>query len=242
MSFRVVLAGFHWTGVKVLEHLLTRNDIRDLAVFTHDQSNQEYDLSPICKKESVFCTTKPLKKENIPFIPDIISSVYYRNIIKKDIIDACNGKIFNAHPSLLPRHRGCSSVPWSIIDGDTVTGISYHYIDEGIDTGNIILQASVPIYPNDTQKTLFDRCMQRCVEFWPAAFTLVAAGFPGVPQMGIPSYHRRGAPEEGRIDPHWPLEKIERFIRAMTFPPLPYATYRGQEVQNLEDFLALSKE
>jgi len=83
--------------------------------------------------------------------------------------------------------------------------------------------------------------MDRGASFWPAAFELVKAGFPGIKQDGDPTHHMRGVPHNGQIDSHWPLDKIERFIRAMTFPPLPYAKYQEKSIHTLAEYLQLSK-
>jgi len=131
----------------------------------------------------------------------------------------------------------------AIIEGDHVTGVTFHYIDIGIDTGKIILQATTQIGPDDTQKTVFDNCMRVGAAFWPAAFELVNAGFPGVLQEdGETCYHKRGVPYNGEIDDTWDCEKIKRFIKAMTYPPYPYATYKGQEIKTFDEFLAIYKE
>jgi len=224
-----------------LEHVLRRSDVSDIAVFTHAKTHDIEDIALIAEQNGLFCSTESINKADLPFKPDIIASVYYRYIIKPRIIDLCEGRIFNMHPSLLPRHRGCSSIPWAIIDGDSHTGVTFHYINHGIDTGKIILQTAVQISPVETQLTLFRKCMERGVKFWPAAFELVKAGFSGVEQEGEPSYHKRICPYNGSINENWPLDKIERFIRAMIFPPYPCATYKGKAVKTMDEYLKLSQ-
>lgn len=234
---KVFLCGYHKIGCDVLEHLVSRNDITELAVFTH-KPHMDFipDIRKVAFKYGVACTSESINKAKLPFEPDIIASVYYRNIIKDHIIDLAPDKIFNVHPSLLPRHRGCSSVPWAIIEGDDITGVTFHYIDEGIDTGKIILQASIQIESTETQETLFNKCMDTGAEFWGAAFELVKSGFPGVEQKGHSCYHKRGVPHDGKIDDSWDLDYVERFIRAMTFPPYPYATYQGKEIKDFDEY------
>jgi methionyl-tRNA formyltransferase len=235
------LCCFNWVGAKVLEHVLSRSDIDDLAVFTHEPKVATPDLRSLAKKNGIWCATASVNYATWPFEPDIVSSVYYRKILATATLDRVAGKAFNLHPSLLPCHRGCSSLTWAIIEGDPFAGISYHYIDSGIDTGPILLQSVLHIAPGETQETLYGRAMDLGASFWPAAFELIKAGFPGVPQQGEPSYHKRETPFGGRIDDDWSLDKIERFIRAMTFPPYPYATYQGQQVKSLDDYLKLRK-
>ncbi len=236
---RLFLCAYRQAGLSVLEHVLSRTDIAEVALFTHDPEGGTPALGPVADRAGIFWTTESVSQAALPFSPDIVASVYYGKIISPKIIDTCDRRIFNVHPSLLPRHRGCSSVPWAIIEGDTRTGVTFHYIDEGIDTGPIIVQSVLEIRSDETQASLFERCMHRASEQWPDAFALVKEDFSGLPQVGESCYHRRGAPYGGAIADEWDLGTVERFIRAMTYPPYPYATYNGREVQTLDDYLAL---
>ena len=234
----LILCAYNKVGRKVLERVVKEIQPDSLAVFTHETDNPEMDVQALAKELGVWCSTESINKTELPFKPDIISSVYYRYIIKQHVIDACDGKIFNAHPSLLPNHRGCSAIPWAIIDDDRVTGVTFHYIDPGIDTGNIILQSSIQIDEYyETQESLYEKCMDRVYDFWPGAFELVKSGFKGAPQIGdFTQYHKRGVPYNGELSIHWDYERKDRFIRAMTYPPLPGATIDGVEVNSMDDY------
>ena len=249
----IYLCGYHKIGCEVLKYLMTdckiNNKKPNVAVFTHNPKMPHIpNVIDVAKKYNVWYTTKSINKIKAPFEPDIIASVYYRNIIKKNILDKAKIGTFNIHPSLLPKHRGCSSVPWAIISNDKQTGVTFHNIDEGIDTGNIILQIAIQISPEDTQKSLFEKCMIKGAEYFPYALNLVIHGFSGIPQEGISNYNKRGVPYDGTIEnfiDNYPVnepityEAINRYIRAMTYPPYPYATFNGVEVKNLNDFLKL---
>ncbi len=236
---RLILCGYHAVGTRVLEHIVARDDISDLYLFTHTPGRAVPDIRDVATDLGVPFTTGSINKAELPFVPDVISVVFYRYIIRAPVIRACDGRIFNLHPSLLPRHRGCSSVPWAIIAGDAQTGVTYHTIDEDVDTGRILCQATVPINPDTTQGELYAACMARGAEFWPAAFELVRAGFRGGEQRGASCYHPRGVPYGAEIQDGWTDRRVERFIRAMTFPPLPGATYRGEPVDTLEAYHTL---
>ena len=88
-------------------------------------------------------------------LPELIVLAFVTEIVPKAIIDIPKYKAINYHPSLLPRYRGGSAINWAIINGETETGVTIHYIDAGIDTGDIILQEKVPIYPEDTVASLY---------------------------------------------------------------------------------------
>lgn len=169
-----------------------------------------------------------------PWTPDLIVSVGYLRIIQPAILAATPA--INCHYALLPNHRGRSAVPWAIVNGDTMTGVTWHWIDEGIDTGRILLQAACQIDANETQATLFDKLHELAIDTWPAALALAQQSFTGWQQVGAANYHKAGPPCGGVIDPLWSDERIERFVRAMTYPPLPYATCNGWQVRNMKEF------
>ena len=94
---------------------------------------------------------------------DFLISFGYRYILKKDVIDFFPDKIINLHISLLPYNRGADPNLWSYLE-DTPKGVTIHYIDESIDTGNIILQKEVQDdIQNDTLKTSYDRLINEIV-------------------------------------------------------------------------------
>jgi methionyl-tRNA formyltransferase len=90
--------------------------------------------------------------------PDIGVSASYRHIFKKDAIDVFPKGIVNMHPAYLPYNRGAYPNVWAIIDG-TPAGATIHRIDEGIDTGPILVQSRVEVLPTDTGQTLYQKCL-----------------------------------------------------------------------------------
>lgn len=231
----IILCGYHWTGCKALKLLSEKKDC-NIYVYTHEAPYYIPSLENLCKNNNISYSLDKITKDNLPFKPDIIISIYYRHIIPDEIIRIVNGKIMNLHPSVLPKYRGCSSVTWALINGETEYGFTYHYIDNGIDTGNIILQHKLPIEQWDTQYSLYNKVMFKSMEYFNQAFELLVNGYEGLKQSGAPSYFKRGCPFEGKIDDSWEYDKIERFIRAMYFPPYKGAEYKGQEVNSLEQF------
>lgn len=234
---RVILCGYNWIGCNVLDQLIREGN--EVFVYTHESPKFVNDLESYCVKKGVPFSLEPIRLENVPFVPDIIVSTYYRYIIRKEVIDLVRGRIFNLHPSLLPRYRGCSSLTWAMINGEEFAGFTYHYIDHGIDSGNVILQKRISIEQYDTQVTLYHRVMfEAALDFLPA-FNLVKEGFKGIVQdaMDKPDYYKRGCPFDGMIDENWDIERKERFIRAMVYPPLPPAILNGREVWKIKDLI-----
>ena len=89
--------------------------------------------------------------------PDVIVVVAYGKILPKEILNIAKFGCVNAHASLLPKYRGASPIQWAIVCGETVTGISTMFMDEGMDTGDILETIEVKIGEEETAEQLFDR-------------------------------------------------------------------------------------
>lgn len=108
---------------------------------------------------------QPIKvKKNLEFIqrlkdinPDVICVVAYGKIIPKEILDIPKYGCINVHGSLLPKYRGAAPIQWSVLNGDEETGVTTMFMDEGMDTGDIILKESTKIGDNETTGELWDR-------------------------------------------------------------------------------------
>lgn len=111
---------------------------------------------PVFQPERVKGNTEliqQIKKLN----PDVICVVAYGKILPKEILEIPKKGCINVHASLLPKYRGAAPIQWSIINGDEETGISIMYMDEGMDTGDIILTEKVKIDENETTGMLWER-------------------------------------------------------------------------------------
>ena len=89
--------------------------------------------------------------------PDVICVVAYGKILPKELLDIPQKGCINVHGSLLPKYRGAAPIQWSILNGDKETGITTIYMDEGMDTGDIILKEKVKIDENETTGELWER-------------------------------------------------------------------------------------
>lgn len=234
---KVLLCGFHWTGCCALEQLCSEG--HEVFVYTHECPYHIPSLIEFCKERKIKFSTEKISVSNLPFSPDLICSIYYRNLIDSQIIELCENKIFNLHGSLLPKYRGCSSLTWAMINGENEVGYTYHYIDNGCDTGKIIRQESLEIFDWDTQETLFMRVMFESMKCFKTVVHLVMSGYSGSSQTGKASFYRRGCPNDGKIDPDWDMEKKRRFVRAMIYPPYPPAKFQNKEVKSLDDLNSL---
>ena len=89
--------------------------------------------------------------------PDLVVLAGFMRILPANFVNALKGKLINTHPSLLPLYPGAHAVRDVLQAKATVTGVTIHKVDEGVDTGEIIVQQSVPVDPNDTEASLHEK-------------------------------------------------------------------------------------
>ena len=93
----------------------------------------------------------------------------FMRILRVPLLDAFPHRVINLHPSLLPKFPGLEAWVQALVAGESVTGCTVHFVDAGIDTGKIIAQREVPIFPNDTPDSLHARIQVAERELYPAA-------------------------------------------------------------------------
>ena len=153
--------------------------------------------------------------------PDVIVVMAYGQILPPGVLGAPRLACVNLHASLLPRWRGAAPIQAAIAAGDTRTGITLMHVDEGLDTGDIILEETIEISNTETGATLHDRLAQLAPRALFNALPLLESGkAPRLPQDATKAtYAPKLNRESGRINWTEPAEVIERKIRA--FNPWP---------------------
>ena len=139
---------------------------------------------------------------------------------------------FNLHASLLPDYRGAAPINWAIINGETQTGVTTFFIDEKIDTGEIILQETVPIDPDDNASSLHDKLMQTGSDLVIKTVDLITKGnvkTVAQPKVEVP----KKAPKlhAGNTEINWQdtAENIHNLIRGLSYYPGAWTTINIQE-------------
>ena len=161
--------------------------------------------------------------------PQAIIVVAYGRIIPQWMIDLAPLGNLNAHASLLPKYRGAAPIQWAIANGETVTGVTTMRIDAGLDTGDILLQAEVPIAPDDTAVTLSPKLAQLGAALMVETLQRLEAG----KLAATPQIHSRAtlAPilkkEDGRVDFSRSAQEIHNRLRGFQPWPGAFTTFRG---------------
>lgn len=165
--------------------------------------------------------------------PDCIVVVAYGKILPKAVLDIPKYGCINVHGSLLPRYRGAAPIQWAVINGEVKTGITTMFMAEGLDTGDIILQAETAITPQETAGELFDRLKVLGAEVLLRTLELISEDkAPRTPQDdGLASLAPMLKKQDGEIDWSMGAEQIHNLIRGMNPWPSAYTHYLGKKLK-----------
>lgn len=165
--------------------------------------------------------------------PDCIVVAAYGQIIPKSILDIPPKGILNVHGSLLPAYRGAAPIQWAIVRGETETGITTMLMDEGLDTGAILLQRTIAIQPQDTAATMEDKLsvlgadlILETLEGWQAD-TIV----PRPQDDSRATLAPRIKPEDALVDWKRSATEIECSIRGFNPWPVAHTTFRDKTLK-----------
>lgn len=254
---RVFIAGYYTPAIAAIQWLFAEGlQPSDITLATYTGDNRNSALLAFAETNRIKTIAAPVTSNIMAMTEvneemdrnryDMLFSLYYRHRIPQRAINAVQGRAVNIHPALLPKYAGCWSSAWAMINGEHRAGFTWHYMTEKFDSGNIILQQPVIISPRATAFSLYHESMYRQMQVFDQVFYRVLSGYPGYEQTGERSYYDRSLPYGGEIDPTWPEVKIERFIRAMIFPPFKPAMYKGIEITSMTQYkgvrLGLSEE
>lgn len=226
---RILFFGYSEVGYACLSLLLERGD-NVIGLFTHEDNPNEkiwFKTPAVAAREKgipIFTPEKVNTPEWIERItamkPDLILSVYYRNMISSKILALPRLGAFNMHGSLLPKYRGRAPINWAVLHGEPRMGMTLHRMVKSADAGAIVDQEGVEIGPRDTAEQAFRKvlpCARRVLERQIAA--LLAGTARETPQNDAEATYFGGRkPEDGRIQWTQSSRQIFNLIRAVTDP------------------------
>jgi methionyl-tRNA formyltransferase len=156
--------------------------------------------------------------------PDFLFSFYYRFMLGKAWLAVPRRGALNMHGSLLPKYRGRAPVHWAILNGESATGASLHYMLEKPDAGALVDQQSVPILENDTALDVSLKVAEAAEQVLRRSLPKLVAGNAEARTLDLTqgSYFGRRRPEDGRIDWRCTARAVHDLVRAVA-PPFPGA-------------------
>ena len=241
MNNSIIVCAYHNVGYYCLEELLRQGaDVR--LVFTHEDSPTEEiwfrSVSELAELHGIpYVTTEINEAENVEMVrkiaPDFLLSFYYRNMIKPEVLELVSKGALNLHGSYLPKYRGRVPVNWAVINGETETGATLHYMVAKPDAGDIVDQQKIPIVFTDTAFDVFNNLTVAAVDLisrsWPQLQAGTAPRIPMNLQQG--SYFGGRKPADGKIDWTKSAEQIYNLIRGVTHPyPGAFSLLEGKRV------------
>lgn len=145
-------------------------------------------------------------------------------LFPKDLVSSTNVDIINYHNSLLPHHRGMNAEAWAIYDNNLRTGITWHFVNSGIDTGNIIFQESLPITDTTTSIQLLEKQSNLAVNVLRKNIYNILYGNIDIKSNTWEKegsiHYKKDIPGNGILESKWSNSKIWNFLRAMDYGPL----------------------
>lgn len=175
---------------------------------------------------------------------DVYVVVAFGQILSKEILELPPFGCLNIHASLLPKYRGAAPIAWAILNGDEKTGVTIQQMDEGVDTGDILLQKEIPIARDETADSLFDKLMELGGQAIVETLHLLEKG-----QLNPVKQKEEEATHVGKLDKNFgnilwqePAEVIERKVRGLNSWPSAYTFFRGKRLKVWEAAVEEPKE
>ena len=183
-------------------------------------------LQPVSIKDPLFLNG--LSK----IMPEIIVVVAYGRILPAQILRLPSHGCINVHASLLPKYRGAAPIQWAIINGEKKTGITTMLMDEGLDTGNILLQEETEISSDDNAETLGNKLAEIGASLLIRTIKGIRSGYiKPIPQKGTPGYAPPLKKEDGRLNWSKTATEIFNFVRGMYPWPCAYCYLNKERIK-----------
>jgi methionyl-tRNA formyltransferase len=241
---RIVVHGQQAFGKAVLEALLKRGENVIAVYVAPEKPGQKADPlkeAALAAKLPVFQPASYRKPEVLEEFralrPDLQVMAFVTLFVPEEFLNTPTHGSIQYHPSLLPRFRGASAINWPIIQGESETGLSIFWPDNGLDTGDVLLQKRTPISQDDSLGSVyFDRLFPMGVEAMLESVDLVKAGkAPRIKQdESQASYEGRCTADNARIDWGKPWRQIHNLIRGCSPAPGAWTMLDGKVLQIFE--------
>lgn len=241
MKNEIVVCAYHTVGYRCIEALLIQGAKISL-IFTHEDSPEEkiwfQSVRALADSRGIPCLTSDINlPENVEQVralaPDFIFSFYYRTMIKPELLEISKAGAINLHGSCLPRYRGRAPINWAVINGETETGATLHYMVAKPDAGDIIDQERVVIAFTDTAHDVFGKVTDAAVTVMTRSWPLLRDGVAGRSPMDLASgsYFGGRKPSDGQINWNKRAVEIYNLVRGVTHPyPGAFTYLNGKKV------------
>ena len=242
---KIIFMGTPDFAAASLEALIdSRHEIQAVVTQPDKPKGRKGELTPspvkvIAKREGIK-VYQPLKVRDEEFVdtlraynPDVMVVVAFGQIIPLSILKMPKFGCVNIHGSLLPKYRGAAPIQWAVLDGEKETGITTILMDEGIDTGDILLKKTIKIDTDETSGSLFDKLMALGAEtILETLDELEKGNLTPIKQGESPTaYAKMLTKAMGLIDFTRPAKELDCFVRGMDPWPSAYTLLSGKTLK-----------
>jgi methionyl-tRNA formyltransferase len=232
---RLICLVNNYLGWRALEYLRKQAEVAAVIMHPPERCKFEKEIraSAAAAGAEIFCADALRNPDDLKRIaetkPEMGFSIMFGYLLKPDFLSLLPRGCLNLHPAFLPFNRGAHPNVWSIVDR-TPAGVTLHYIDEEVDTGDIVCQKKVPVAPTDTGETLYQKLetagLDLLWEAWPA---IQSGRITRAPQSGCGTSHKVNdvaGIDEIDLQRSYKAEDLLNILRARTFPPYAGAFFR----------------
>ena len=229
-KMKILFMGNNYVGYRILKWLVERNE-KIVGLIVHPDERATYKKEILVEAAKTACPIwEADTMKNPAFIqqlqilePDLILSIIFGYILDDKILQIPSSGAINLHNGYLPYCRGVNANIWSIIE-DTPAGATLHYMDKGIDTGDILRRKEVPLLFSDTGKTLYRKIEQACIHLFEESWDQIKNGEINALQWdkGEGSFHRSSDLKKIEcieLEKSYTGMEIVSILRALTFSP-----------------------
>ena len=240
--FRVIFMGTPDFAVPCLARLVEISDVVAVVTQPDRPKGRGQKLLPppvkVFAQEHGIAVYQPERVKAPDFVdvlrgltPDLIVVVAFGQILSKEILSLPPLGCINVHASLLPRYRGAAPMQWAIVRGEKETGVTTMFMDEGLDTGDMLLRETLPITQAMTAAELHDEMMKLGADVLEKTlFSLSEGTLKRTPQDdALSTYAPLLDKEVGRIDWKKPAQEIHDLVRGLNSWPGAYTMLEGQK-------------
>ncbi len=237
---RVAFLGNHTVGVRALEAIAETEQV--VGVVAHPADHED-GVRYLSVHDAAVAHGWPVLRATgkdpalLPFLetvlPDLLWATDYRYLLPPDVLALPPLGAVNLHPSLLPRYRGRAPINWAILEGEQTLGLTAHFVDEGLDTGDVIVQRSFELGPDEDVGNALEKLYPLYVEVTREVLDAFRAG--DVPRRrqdhALATVFAARHPDDGLIRWSEPADRLRNLVRAVAHPyPGAFTSVEGRRL------------
>ena len=236
---RIMFLGNQEAGIAALEEIVLTRKHQVLVVSppSHELRPYQVDISQWAEDHQLEVATPEdingdaFLKLATDFAPDITLSVFYNQVLGNRLLSLPRVASINVHPSLLPAYRGSGALLWALMDGQDKVGITIHFMERVVDSGDMILQRELEVRPDETGHQVYGRIAELIRQVFREEFLdyLASGKFPRQPLGELTDAYTEFTPRRNNIDWNQTSAQINHVVRSLTSPlDGAYTIYEGE--------------